>query len=48
MTIKRIFLDMDGSLLNSQGRVSDYNAQLIRDSGIPITLVSARDPIEMK
>ena len=42
MTIKRIFCDMDGTLLNSEGQVSDSNAILIREAGIPITLVSAR------
>ena len=48
MTIKRIFCDMDGTLLNSEGQVSDSNATLIREAGIPITLVSARAPMEMK
>ena len=48
MTIKRIFCDMDGTLLNSEGQVSDSNAILIREAGIPITLVSARAPMEMK
>lgn len=48
MNIKRIFCDMDGTLLNSEGQVSDSNATLIRDAGIPVTLVSARAPMEMK
>ena len=48
MNIKRIFCDMDGTLLNSKGQVSDSNAVLIREAGIPITLVSARAPMEMK
>lgn len=48
MNIKRIFCDMDGTLLNSKGQVSDSNAALIREAGIPITLVSARAPMEMK
>lgn len=48
MNIKRIFCDMDGTLLNSEGRVANNNAALIRESGIPITLVSARAPMEMK
>ena len=48
MKIKRIFCDMDGTLLNNEGKVSDSNAALIREAGIPITLVSARAPMEMK
>ena len=48
MTIKRIFSDMDGTLLNSQGQLSDSNAKLIRESQIPMTLVSARAPMEMR
>ena len=48
MTIKRIFCDMDGTLLNSKGKVSESNATLIRDAGIPVTLVSARAPMEMR
>lgn len=42
MTIKRIFCDMDGTLLNSEGQVSKSNATLIREAAIPVTLVSAR------
>jgi len=45
--IKHIFSDMDGTLLNSQGNVSDGNAQVIMASKIPFTLVSARAPMEM-
>lgn len=48
MNIKRIFCDMDGTLLNSKGQVSESNATLIREAAIPITLVSARAPMEMK
>lgn len=48
MAIKQIFSDMDGTLLNSRGDVSAENAQIIRESGIPFTLVSARSPMEMK
>lgn len=48
MNIKRIFVDMDGTLLNSQGRVSKSNADLIRQAQIPVTLVSARAPMEMR
>lgn len=46
--IKRIFSDMDGALLNSKGWVSDSNAQKIRQAGLPVTLVSARAPMEMR
>lgn len=38
---------MDGTLLNSEGNVSDVNALAIKNSGIPFTLVSARAPMEM-
>lgn len=48
MTIKRIFSDMDGTLLNSEGRVSSLNSEAIRDAQIPLTLVSARAPMEMR
>lgn len=48
MTIKQIFSDMDGTLLNSQGDVSKENARIIREAGIPFTLVSARSPMEMR
>lgn len=48
MRFTHIFSDMDGTLLNSHGRLTDSNAQLIRQAGIPLTLVSARAPMEMK
>ena len=48
MTIKRIFSDMDGTLLNSEGCVSSLNSEAIRDAQIPLTLVSARAPMEMR
>lgn len=44
-TIKRIFTNMDGALLNSKGQVSERNARRIRRADIPITLVSARAPM---
>ncbi|WP_461215154.1 HAD family hydrolase [Lacticaseibacillus sp. GG6-2] len=47
MTITHIFSDMDGTLLNSAGRLTATNAQLIQDAHLPLTLVSARAPIEM-
>lgn len=46
--IKRIFTNMDGALLNSKGQVSERNARRIRRADIPITLVSARAPMEMR
>ncbi len=45
--IKRIFSDMDGTLLDNAGKVSEENAYLIKAAGIPMTLVSARAPMEM-
>ncbi|MCI1985114.1 MAG: HAD family hydrolase [Lactobacillus sp.] len=45
--IKHVFSDMDGTLLNSQGRLAPSNAALIHQAGLPVTLVSARAPIEM-
>lgn len=45
--IKHIFSDMDGTLLNSTGRISSVNIKRINDSQIPFTLVSARAPMEM-
>ena len=45
--IKHIFLDMDGTLLNSAGVVSANNIVGIKNSGLKATLVSARAPIEM-
>ncbi|APX72249.1 Cof-type HAD-IIB family hydrolase [Companilactobacillus allii] len=45
--IKQIFSDMDGTLLNDRGVISDMNIQTIKSCNIPFTLVSARSPIEM-
>ena len=45
--IKRIFSDMDGTLLDNTGVVSEENVSLIKSAGIPMTLVSARAPMEM-
>ena len=47
MTITHIFSDMDGTLLDSTGRLTASNAALIQEASIPLTLVSARAPIEM-
>ncbi|MDC2817422.1 HAD family hydrolase [Leuconostoc suionicum] len=46
--IKHIFMDLDGTLLNSNGDISDNNIRAIEENQIPITLVSARSPSEMK
>lgn len=48
MTIKHIFSDMDGTLLDSLGRVSQENITLIKKAALPLTLVSARAPLEMR
>lgn len=45
--IKHIFSDMDGTLLQSSGTVSEKTIQIIKESRIPFTLVSARAPREM-
>lgn len=47
MPIRHIFSDMDGTLLNSKGLLAESNAELILSARIPMTLVSARAPIEM-
>lgn len=46
--IKYLFSDLDGTLLNSAGVVSAANVTAIQASGLPVTLVSARAPIEMR
>ncbi|GKT03356.1 HAD family hydrolase [Furfurilactobacillus entadae] len=45
--IKHIFSDMDNTLLDSQGHLSEHNATVIKSTHIPFTLVSARAPMEM-
>lgn len=45
--IKHIFSDMDGTLLNADGQISKRNQELINESNLPVTLVSARAPMEM-
>lgn len=46
MTI-HIFSDMDGTLLDACGRVSNTTIKTIRQSSLPVSLVSARSPREM-
>lgn len=38
---------MDGTLLQSNCRISETNVNVIKESDIPFTLVSARSPMEM-
>lgn len=45
--IKHIFSDLDGTLLNDKGQVTDENVQTISEKGIPFSLVSARTPNDM-
>ncbi|MFH5811736.1 HAD family hydrolase [Companilactobacillus sp. FL22-1] len=45
--IKHIFSDMDGTLLQSNCKISENNVKVIKESQIPFTLVSARSPMEM-
>ncbi|MFD1670912.1 HAD hydrolase family protein [Agrilactobacillus yilanensis] len=45
--IKHIFSDMDGTLLNNHGHITSTTVNAIKDTQIPITLVSARAPMEM-
>lgn len=45
--IKQIFSDMDGTLLDNAGNISDTNVKAIKKANLPFTLVSARAPMEM-
>ncbi|AYE37652.1 HAD family phosphatase [Companilactobacillus zhachilii] len=45
--IKHIFSDMDGTLLQSNCKISENTIKTIKESQIPFTLVSARSPQEM-
>lgn len=45
--IKHIFLDMDGTLLNEKGQINVATAEYLKQIKVPITLVSARAPMEM-
>ncbi|MGO3548553.1 MAG: HAD hydrolase family protein, partial [Paucilactobacillus nenjiangensis] len=46
--VKHIFSDMDGTLLNEAGALNERNVELIKQSQIPFTLVSARAHMEME
>lgn len=45
--IKHIFSDMDGTLLNERGNVTPTTIKALKQCKIPVTLVSARAPMEM-
>lgn len=42
-----LFTDMDGTLLDDNGKVTARTALAIHQAGVPLTLVSARSPMEM-
>ncbi|MDT9605055.1 HAD family hydrolase [Lactobacillus johnsonii] len=46
--IKQIFSDMDGTILNNVGEINPKTAKFLRNYPIPLTLVSARAPMEME
>ena len=46
--IKYLFSDLDGTLLNNNGELSDYTKKIIGECNIPLTLVSARSPQKME
>ena len=46
--IKHLFSDMDGTVLNSNGQMSEFTIKTIKESGLPFTLVSARSPQKME
>ncbi|AMV60354.1 Hydrolase (HAD superfamily) [Pediococcus damnosus] len=46
--IQHIFLDMDNTLLSPDGSISTKNISVIKNSPIPVSLVSARAPFEMQ
>ena len=46
--IKHLFSDIDGTLLNNNGKLSDYTKKIIGECNIPLTLVSARSPQKME
>ena len=46
--IKHLFSDMDGTVLNSKGEISEASINAIKKSGLPFTLVSAGSPQKME
>lgn len=48
MMIKYLFADLDGTLLDPTGKVNAETAQAVQTRGLPVTLVSARAPMEMQ
>lgn len=46
--IKYIFSDLDGTLLNQAGQLSEKDIATVKTSPLPISLVSARSPQEMQ
>ncbi|RZI49625.1 HAD family hydrolase [Lactococcus kimchii] len=46
--IKYIFSDLDGTLLNTEGKISEQSQKIIKNCQIPFTLVSARTPQAME
>ena len=45
--IRYIFSDMDGTILDNQGRITDTTIRAVQESKLPLTLISARSAIEM-
>ena len=46
--VKHLFSDMDGTVLNSNGEISEVNISAIKERKLPFTLVSARSPQKLK
>ena len=46
--IKHIFSDLDGTLLDDQGEISQKTQEVIKNSNLPFSLVSARAPQAME
>ena len=46
--IKHIFSDLDGTLLDDQGKISKKTQEVIENSNLPFSLVSARAPQAME
>lgn len=46
--IKHIFSDLDGTLLDDQGKISQKTQEVIENSNLPFSLVSARAPQAME